>query len=222
MPGVTTGPDVTTGLDVTAGLDVTVILAAGAGTRLGGQGKALLRVGGETLARRALRSARAAETSPLLILGHRAPEVRAALSQEPHLSPTEIVDCPDWEQGLAASLRAGVRAAAARGVGRVAVVLVDQPGISSTALRRVLHAHTPGRITRGLVGGAATHPVVFDLGTAQQAARLAAGDEGARSYLRAHPELIDAVDISELAEPGDIDTPEDLSRWEPDTRNETR
>ncbi|MGJ9373490.1 nucleotidyltransferase family protein [Nesterenkonia sp. CF4.4] len=207
---------------MTVGPDVTVILAAGAGTRLGGQGKALLRVGGETLAERALRSARAAETSPLLVLGHRAAEVRAALSQEASWTSAEIVDCSDWGQGLAASLRAGVRAAAERGVGRVAVVLVDQPGISSTALRRVLRAHTPGRITRGVVRGAATHPVVFDLGTAQEAATLAVGDEGARTYLRAHPELIDAVDISDVAEPADIDTPEDLSRWEPDTRKETR
>lgn len=213
MPHATARPAATVKPDATAQPDVTVILAAGAGTRLGGQGKALLRVAGETLATRALRCARDAGTSPLLVLGHRAGEVRAALSQEPSWADPEVVDCPGWEQGLSASFRAGIRAAAERGAGRVAVVLVDQPGISPTALRRVLEAQAPGRIARGMVGGTPTHPVVFDLDRARQAAELAVGDEGARPYLRAHPGLVDAVDISELAEAADIDTPQDLLSW---------
>ncbi|MBO0595607.1 NTP transferase domain-containing protein [Nesterenkonia sp. E16_7] len=193
--------------------DVTVILAAGAGTRLGGRGKALLRIGGETLASRALRCAREADTRPLIVLGHRAEPVREQLFQGPGLADAEWVLCPDWEQGLSASFRAGVEAAAQQGAGRVAVVLVDQPGIGAVALRRVLQAHAPGRITQGLIRGTRTHPVVFDLAAAQAAAAIALGDAGARPYLRAHPELIEAVDLSGIAQAQDIDTPQDLDRW---------
>lgn len=193
--------------------DVTVILAAGAGTRLGGHGKALLRLRGETLTARALRSARAAGTSPLLVLGHRAGPVRAALAQAPGWAEEDAVDCPDWERGLSASFRTGVHAAAQRGAERVAVVLVDQPGIGAPALQAVLAGHAPGRIARGLVAGSLTHPVVFELGAAQAAAALAVGDQGARPYLQAHAELVDAIDITGLAEAQDIDTPEDLTAW---------
>lgn len=193
--------------------DVTVILAAGAGTRLGGQGKALLRIGRDTLAERALRGAREAGTSPLLVLGHRSGEVRATLTRNASAAGTEIVECPDWRQGLSASFRAGVQAAAARGAGRVAVVLVDQPGISTAALQAVLHAHASGRITRGVADGSPTHPVVFDLDAARSAAALALGDEGAREYLRTHPDLIDAIDISESSDAADLDTPQDLYTW---------
>lgn len=210
------------GTDVTAAPDVTVILAAGAGSRLGGQGKALLRAGGEMLVERALRCARHAGTLPLLVLGHRAQEVRAALTRSALGAAPDIVDCPNWEQGLSASFRTAVRAAAELGAGRVTVVLVDQPGITAAALRTVLHAHIPGRIARGLVDGSATHPVVFDLAGAQAAAALAVGDEGARAHLRAHPELVDMIDISDIGAAADIDTPEDLSRWETEARNEGR
>lgn len=213
MPSVTAKPDATARPDATTTPDVTVILAAGAGTRLGGHGKALIRVAGETLAARALRCAREAGTSPLLVLGHRAGEVRAALSQDPSWTDSEVVDCPDWEQGLSASFQAGVRAAAVRGAVRVAVVLVDQPGIGAPALRRVLEAHVPGRIARGVLGGTPTHPVVFDLGRARQAAALAVGDEGARAYMRAHPGLVNTIDISDVADAADIDTAQDLLAW---------
>lgn len=193
--------------------DVTVILAAGAGTRLGGGGKALLRVRGETLSERAVQTAHDAGTRPLLVLGHRAAEARAALTRSAGRN-VDIVDCPEWEKGLSASFRTGVRAAAALGARRIVVVLVDQPGIGASALQAVLRAHTPGRIARGAVHGAPTHPVVFELAAAEAAARLAEGDEGARAYLQRHRGLVDDVDISDCAVAADIDAPGDIPRWE--------
>jgi CTP:molybdopterin cytidylyltransferase MocA len=45
-------------------------------------------------------------------------------------------------------------------------------------------------------------------------AALAAGDVGARPFLRAHPELVTAVECGDTGRPDDIDTPEDLARLE--------
>jgi nicotine blue oxidoreductase len=41
---------------------------------------------------------------------------------------------------------------------------------------------------------------------------LAAGDTGARPFLRAHPELVTLVECGDTGSPDDIDTPEDLER----------
>ncbi len=39
----------------------------------------------------------------------------------------------------------------------------------------------------------------------------AAGDEGARPWLRAHPELVVHVDCTDVGTPDDVDTPQDLA-----------
>jgi CTP:molybdopterin cytidylyltransferase MocA len=41
---------------------------------------------------------------------------------------------------------------------------------------------------------------------------LAAGDAGAREFLRAHPELVTHVECGDTGRPDDIDTSEDLAR----------
>lgn len=189
-----------------------MILAAGEGSRLGSRGKALVSVDGRTLMQRAVQAATDAGTVPLLVLGHRAEQVRAVLDETATVA-TEVVICPTWQQGLSASLRAGVQGARERGADRVAVVLVDQPGIGAEALRTVLDAHHPGRIARGAVRGRPTHPVVLEIQAALDAAAAAQDDEGARAYLRAHPELLDTIDLTWCADDADIDTPEDLLRW---------
>jgi len=41
---------------------------------------------------------------------------------------------------------------------------------------------------------------------------LAAGDVGARPFLRAHPDLVTPVECADTGQPDDLDTPEDLDR----------
>jgi CTP:molybdopterin cytidylyltransferase MocA len=45
-----------------------------------------------------------------------------------------------------------------------------------------------------------------------EVAALAAGDVGARPFLRAHPELVTHVECGDTGRPDDIDTPDDLAR----------
>jgi CTP:molybdopterin cytidylyltransferase MocA len=41
---------------------------------------------------------------------------------------------------------------------------------------------------------------------------LAAGDVGARPFLRAHPDLVTLVECADTGQPDDLDTPADLAR----------
>lgn len=202
----------------------TIILAAGAGRRLGGQSKALLALPpqglspehspAQMLGPRALGVALRAGTSPVLVLGYEAGQVERTLrAAEPELlARTRVVRAEGWEEGLSASFRSGVRAASDAGFERCAVLLADQPGIDEHALAAVLGEHEPGRITRGAVAWRPSHPVVFDIADALAAAQRAAGEEGARTYLREQAGRVDLVDITDLADDADLDTPEDLRR----------
>lgn len=206
----------------------TIILAAGAGRRLGGRSKALLALPrrglssedspAQMLGARAVGVALRAGTSPVLVLGYEAEQVERFLraAEGAFLERTVVVQAERWEEGLSASFSAGVRAAADAGFERCAVLLADQPGIDEHALAAVLGEHESGRITRGAVEWRPAHPVVFDIADALAAAEGALGDEGARAYLREHIGRVDLVDITDLADDADLDTPEDLIRFRGD------
>ncbi|MGU3586609.1 NTP transferase domain-containing protein, partial [Rhodococcus sp. C26F] len=117
---------------------------------------------------------------------------------------------PDWSDGMSTSLRRGVDAA--RTHDRVALTVVDFPGITADLVRHVLAEHRPGTVTLPVFGDRPGHPVVFDLADALTAADEATGDEGARSFLARNRDRVRRVNCSDLAEVGDVDTPEDLRR----------
>lgn len=128
-----------------------VVLAAGAGERLGGVPKPLIRVDGETLVGRLIAALRRAHASEIVItLGHHAGRVGAALpadaasgsSPPTGAAPLRSVHLdPPGDQ--AASLRAGLRALGPR-TRAVLVCLADQPLIDAAALSAV-HAAWLGR-----------------------------------------------------------------------------
>lgn len=161
---------------------------------------------------RALRTAQQVGTTPVLVLSHRSPEVlRTLRTQAPEeLETAEVAELASPSAGLSLSFKTGMRHAADRGAEQIAVLLVDQPWIGAEALRTVLEAHQRGRITRGLIRGKPSHPVVFDREDALAAASQAQGDHGARNYLRAHRQRSDLIDLSAYADDADIDTPDDL------------
>ncbi|WP_277351088.1 nucleotidyltransferase family protein [Cellulosimicrobium aquatile] len=200
---------------------VAVLLAAGAGTRLGRGPKALLPHRGAALVEHATATLLAGGCDAVVVvLGAEAARVRAGSSLD---GPgARVVDNPDWATGMASSLRVGVAAALALGPSRVVVAHVDQPGVGPDDVARLLAAHRPGRVTasRWLAGGAAedaagadrprwAHPLVLDAALAGPAAASARGDHGARDFLRAHADLVDVVE-----HPGDgrdLDTAADLA-----------
>lgn len=173
-----------------------IVLAAGGGTRLG-RPKAELVVGGERLLDRAVR---------ILFEGGCA-EVVAVVRPGTQVDGARAVVNPDPERGMGSSLRLGFEAASGS---RAAILLVDVPGVGADAVRRVLAARSPVAIAT--YGGRRGHPVVIDRLLWTEVARLAEGDEGARPYLRAHPELI--VEVACEGSAADIDTQDDLAAWQ--------
>ncbi|MHA7290247.1 nicotine blue oxidoreductase [Arthrobacter sp. MDT3-24] len=187
-----------------------VLLAAGAGTRLGLGPKALLRFQGRTLVEvlaDVLLDGGCREV--VTVLGADAATVRAATD----LSRHRVIDNPDWASGMGSSFRTGVAAAAP--VDHVLIALVDQPGLTIETVARLLASHRPGRVTAAAYRGAdgklqRGHPLLLDSSRRVEAAETATGDAGARYFLQAHPGLIDLIDCSDLSGGEDLDTPEQL------------
>lgn len=184
-----------------------VLLAAGAGTRLGLGPKALLPFRGRTLVEvlaEVLLEGGCREV--VVVLGADAAGVRAATD----LSRHRVITNQGWDTGMGGSFRLGV--AAADPADHVLMALVDQPGLTPEIVARLLAAHRPGRVTAAAYHGPdgtllRGHPLLLDSTLRAAAAETAADDAGARAFLRAHPELVDLVDCSDLSDGGDVDSP---------------
>ena len=180
-----------------------LLLAAGAGRRMG-RPKALVELDGEPLVRRGVRLLRDGGCDPVVVVvGAAADRVR------PLCDGAEVVEAVDWGSGMAASLRAGLAALDADGC---VVALVDQPGVRPAAVERLRAAHADGAVAAvATYDGRPRNPVLLDRSTWPDVAAAAHGDEGARSWLRAHPELVVRVDCTDAGSPDDLDTPQDLA-----------
>ena len=110
-----------------------IVLAAGSSTRFG-RNKLLLRIDGESLARRAATAALDAGLRPVVVvLGHEADLIRAELSG---LAVRNVFN-PDYGLGMDTSLRAGV-AALPDDVVAAVVQLADMPRVTSAMLSRLV------------------------------------------------------------------------------------
>jgi CTP:molybdopterin cytidylyltransferase MocA len=177
-----------------------LVLAAGAGRRYG-MPKALVRHAGRLLVERAADTlAEAGCSDTVVVLGAAADRVRAAA---PNLMHT--VDNPDWASGMASSLRAGLTALASTPAVAAVVLLVDMPGVTSAAVRRVAAHAGPAALVIGGYGDRRGHPVLLGREHWAGAAAAATGDQGAREYLRAHQDLLVVVPVGDVADDTDID-----------------
>lgn len=150
--------------------------------------KPLVVVDGETMLARALRYlGQLGLDDILVVLGHRAEEV------EPHVSLGRVVRNPHWEEGMAASIRAGV-AALPPECRAVLIMPVDLPELTDPSVGiRVMQA--PGPIAAPIHQGRRGHPVRFDRALFPELLELR-GDRGAAELLRRHPVSLIPVDTA--------------------------
>jgi molybdenum cofactor cytidylyltransferase len=185
-----------------------IVLAAGSSSRLG-QPKQLLELDGRPLLQHAIDAAEGAGLRDVVVvLGHRAEEVEAAIATS---SGTRIVVNPDYLQGQATSLRAGLSAMDHDAEAAI-VLLGDQPAVTSASLRAVVSAYEgSGRpVVQASYGGKPGHPVLFDRATWADLLAVE-GDTGAREVLKRHPEWVERVELGGEV-PADLDTWPDYER----------
>ncbi len=187
-----------------------ILLAAGAGSRFGGE-KLLATYGGRPLIEAPLSNlADAPVDETVVVVGDAAQRIREAC--EPY--GFEVVENPDWAGGISTSVKAGLRAL---GPDRRAaiVLLADQPLVGGGAVERLLAAFEEGaRVAAATYGGELRNPVLFTREVWPLLMTELSGDEGARSFLRRHPELVRRVPCDGMGDPADVDTAEDLRRLE--------
>ncbi len=185
---------------------VAIVLAAGEGRRfVGPHHKLDAEIDGRSLLRRALDAAVASAIGPVvLVVGDGADRpVRTVV-------PDDVVTVvnPRWRDGSATSLQAGLAKAAELGAPRAVVALADQPFITAEAWRDVAAADAV--VAVATYGGVRGHPVqlradVWPLLPTE-------GDEGAKAVMRLRPDLVREIPCRGSAV--DIDTVEDLHRWQ--------
>ena len=180
------------------------MLAAGGSSRFGGRPKQLAMLDGKPLLEHALIAMAAAPIDRrVVVLGASAAEVQ----EKVEMHGVDVVICDDWQSGMGASLRAGV--AVLDDCDAVAVVLGDQPRISSEAIARVVSQRGQDELAvRATYGGVPGHPVLLEKTLLARAGTLR-GDVGARDLLHGVP--IREVACDGLGSPDDIDTPEALA-----------
>jgi len=192
-----------------------VILAAGASTRMG-RPKQLLPLGDRCLLQHVIDAAAASCLDEIIVvLGHRAQEIREAL-QLPASSTVRIVVAADYAQGQSASLRAGLRAASLESTA-AAILLGDQPQVTRELIDRVArqYVNAESAIARPVYsdrdgGRVPGHPVLLARRIWPEVEKLE-GDQGARTLISTHPEWV--AEIATEGEPAaDIDTVEDYER----------
>ena len=187
-----------------------VLLAAGQGSRFG-RPKALVELDGQTLAERGVAMLRAGGADPVLIVTGAA---QVDLGPE-HQART--VYNGEWRTGMGSSLRAALRALteleAAPDVGAVVVALADQPLVGAAAVARLIAAYQAGaRVAVAAYAGRPRNPVLLAREHWPEVIATATGDQGARAFLRARPELVTLVECGDTGRPDDIDTPADFER----------
>jgi CTP:molybdopterin cytidylyltransferase MocA len=187
-----------------------IVLAAGASRRLG-QPKQLLMLDGETLLARSVRLANEAGAAPVLVvLGANSELIGSAI---PAGSATVVMN-ENWEQGIASSIHAGLKALdpAESDVGGVLILACDQPRLSAEHLRELIQSLAGQRetsIVASAYAGVHGIPAVFPREAFPHLLALS-GDKGARALLMQPP-----CPLIALAFEGgevDIDRPDDLEQ----------
>jgi nicotine blue oxidoreductase len=151
---------------------------------------------------------RAGGCAPLaVVIGAAANEVRTAAALDVAL----VVENPGWAEGIGSSLRAGLSALAGTAATAAVVLLVDTPGITPAAVRRIAAGATGSTLAIATYAGQDGHPVLIGRAHWAGVAALATGDTGARAYLRAHPDAVRRIPCDDIATGEDVDTPD----WRP-------
>ena len=190
-----------------------VILAAGAGRRMGHRPKPLLQREGEPLLLRQIRLLQQAGVAQtVVVLGHHAQQLQPLLAQaalQVPLLTTALNPAPD--DGPASSLRCGLLALAPELSGTL-VVLADQPLLQASDVQAVIdawQARPPGTdLVLPVHEGSPGHPLVLG---AQVRSTILQG-QSVRDWRHAHPTQVQLLHAGHARYTTDVDSPDALEQ----------
>ena len=196
-----------------------VVLAAGASKRLG-QPKQLIQLNGESLLHHTARLAEAAGCNPVfVVLGFETDRIE----QEIRDLGVKTVINPDWQSGMASSLRCGMQELMKQTPlpQRVLLLVCDQARLSTEILFELIRASEEkgSLITAASYAGKLGVPAIFDRQFFPDLMKIE-GDQGARALILQHLHQTFAVEFP--AGTVDIDTPQDLASLQAISKDKTR
>lgn len=180
-----------------------------------GQHKLLLPLGGRPFVSYSVGAACDSSADPVIVVvGHNADDVVRALAG----MRCRIVANESFADGMATSLRTGV-AALTSDVAGVLILLADQPLVTSTMVNLMLAAADadPQGIHAAAYSGKRGNPVYFPRALFGELLTVS-GDEGGRSVVEHHADLVHLVPMPHAEAAVDVDTPGEYERllagWE--------
>ncbi len=189
-----------------------LILAAGSSRRLG-RPKQLEPWGDSNLLEHVVRrTSEFAVDEVWVVLGYEFERILA----ESDLGDAGVVENPEWEEGIASSIRIGLDALTRLSrCDTVVLVIGDQPDITTGLVDELLASHAragrPATVPKYRYSGG--NPVIVEQSLWPRLMSLE-GDEGAARLWQAHPEWVNEVWFSDLA-PRDVDTEIDVVEMRP-------
>ena len=185
-----------------------VVLAAGRSTRMGGPNKLLADIARRPLVRIAAEEALASRAKPVIVVtGHQREQVETALAG----LPVQFVHNPEYADGLATSVRAGIAAVPADADGAI-VCLGDMPQVDAGLIDRLIAAFDPDQgalVVMPTFEGRRGNPVLWSRRFFPDLTAIE-GDVGARHLIGRYSEAVVEVPLAGKAALVDVDTPEAL------------
>jgi len=151
-----------------------------------------------------------------VVLGSQSDEIMEAVD----LSKTVVVENPEWEEGMASSLRVGLDALSnSSHIERALIVLADVPGGRPDVAERLIEEQRRSRRPVVVPRYRYTwgHPVLIDRSLWPRLMAGLEGDRGPRAMFQAHTEWVEEVWFEDIP-PRDIDTRMDLDEMRPRPR----
>jgi len=186
-----------------------LVLAAGSSSRMG-QPKQLLPDRGKTLLEQVLDEVLNSNLDRVvLVLGHRAQEIRKALGKRLRLPKLSVVENRRYQNGMSSSMIAGLRTVE-EGYDHVMVILADMPHVSSRLIDFFLARYKASGLPMGAVTvrGRRSHPVVFSRRLYPEMLALR-GDVGARALFEKYSHQVCLIEPERPYNDRDIDTVSD-------------
>lgn len=178
-----------------------VVLAAGLSTRMGARDKLRLPLDQKTVLEHTVAAAVESRVGEVVVVTG-ANDFCALLDR----FPVRCVRNPQYEEGMASSIRAGVQSAD-QDASAIGIVLGDMPFVRPETITRLAEHLGPTAIVVPHFESVPGHPVLF---AARYRGELLAlrGDVGARSVVREAASNVVRIDVDDPGVVGDIDTEE--------------